>query len=63
MGSKTIEISSIDSSMDLLPLNDYQWRYVMTPEERMLASEMGLRHYHKPKWYERVLGYLYQILP
>lgn len=42
---------------------DYQWRYVMTPEERALAQEMGLRHYYKPSRWERFLAWLYQLLP
>lgn len=44
-------------------MHDYQWRYVMTPRERRIAREMGLRHYYEPKWYERVLAWIYQTLP
>lgn len=42
---------------------DYQWRYRMTPKEREIAREMGLRHYIMPTWWERVKAWFYQYLP
>lgn len=54
--------------MSTLPWNeqkyqDYQWRFVMTPEERRIAEEMQRRHYIKPSQWERFLAWLYQIIP
>ena len=39
------------------------WGYGHTPEERRMAREMGLRAYKMPTLKERIIAWIYQILP